>query len=155
MSWVSWTSLFNRHQILEPKPLCGKFTWQRKPLFCAKLQLWFELVRSNWWTHRNSSGPFLPPIVLEKNRFSRSWCSRHWWQAQWRPGNHPRRSFEKLLQFLVQMQILSDSIFWKIIAFFLAKMKLLSDSTSATFPQRNIYASSFFTVETFVEIQLN
>ena len=97
MSWVSWTSLFNRHQILEPKSLCGKFTWQRKLLFCAKLQLRVELVSSNWWSHRNSSGPFLPPIVLEKNRFSCSWCSWHWWQAQWHPGNHSRRSSERFL----------------------------------------------------------
>ena len=99
MSWVSWTSLFNRHQILEPKLLCGKFTWQRKLLFCAKLQLRVELVRSNWWSHRNSSGPFLPPIVLEKNRFSCSWCSWHWWQAQWHPGNHPRRFLFKCKYF--------------------------------------------------------
>ena len=153
MSWLSWTSLFNRHQILEPKPLCGKFTWQWKLLSCAKLQLRVELVRSNWWSHRNSSGPFLPPIVLEKDRFSCSWCSWHWWQAQWRPGNHLRRSSERLLQFLVQMQILSDSIFW--LLHLLAKMQILSDSTSAAFPQRNINANSFFTVETFVEIQMN
>ena len=105
MSWVSWTSLFNRHQILEPKPLCGKFTWQRKLLFCAKLQLRVELVRSNWWSHRNSSGPFLPPIVLEKNRFSCSWCSWHWWQAQWHPGNHPRRSSERFLSKCKYFQI--------------------------------------------------
>ena len=105
MSWVSWTSLFNRHQILEPKSLCGKFTWQRKLLFCAKLQLRVELVRSNWWSHRNSSGPFLPPIVLEKNRFSCSWCSWHWWQAQWHPGNHPRRSFERFLSKCKYFQI--------------------------------------------------
>ena len=110
MSWVSWTSLFNRHQILEPKPLCGKFLWQWKLLSCAKLQLRVELVRSNWWSHRNSSGSFLPPIVLEKDRLSCSWCSWHWWQAQWRPGNHLRRSSERLLQLLVQM--LSDSIIW-------------------------------------------
>ena len=105
MSWVSWTSLFNRHQILEPKSLCGKFAWQRKLLFCAKLQLRVELVRSNWWSHRNSSGPFLPPIVLEKNRFSCSWCSWHWWQAQWHPGNHPRRSFERFLSKCKYFQI--------------------------------------------------
>ena len=105
MSWVSWTSLFNRHQILEPKSLCGKFTWQRKLLFCAKLQLRVELVRSNWWSHRNSSGPFLPPIVLEKNRFSCSWCSWHWWQAQWHPGNHPRRSSERFLSKCKYFQI--------------------------------------------------
>ena len=105
MSWVSWTSLFNRHQILEPKSLCGKFAWQRKLLFCAKLQLRVELVRSNWWSHRNSSGPFLPPIVLEKNRFSCSWCSWHWWQAQWHPGNHPRRSSERFLSKCKYFQI--------------------------------------------------
>ena len=105
MSWVSWTSLFNRHQILEPKSLCGKFAWQRKLLFCAKLQLRVELVRSNWWSHRNSSGSFLPPNVLEKNRFSCSWCSWHWWQAQWHPGNHPRRSFERFLSKCKYFQI--------------------------------------------------
>ena len=105
MSWVSWTSLFNRHQILEPKSLCGKFAWQRKLLFCAKLQLRVELVSSNWWSHRNSSGSFLPPIVLEKNRFSCSWCSWHWWQAQWHPGNHPRRSFERFLSKCKYFQI--------------------------------------------------
>ena len=53
-----------------------------------------------------------------------------------------------------QMQILSDSTFQNIIAIF-ANIQILSDSTSTAFPHRNLYASSFFTVETFVEIQMN
>ena len=83
LSWMSRDSVFNGHQVLEPKSICGTAaeksicgTEPRKPIFRA--QLWRTRIELLWggtgqWSHRNTSRPFFSSTLLKKDRPCPCW----------------------------------------------------------------------------------